>query len=344
MGNGREKKDRLKVVIVGGSIGGLTLAHSLDASNVDYVVLEGRKEIAPQVGASIVILPNGARIFDQLGVFDDILDIIEPFHVSMTWDINGRKLGETDFPVLAGLRFVHPGSPILYVLILNRMGYKMTFMQRKDLLEVLYKKMKDKSKVLTSKKVTHVTHLEDGVVVHCEDGSSFNGDIVVGADGIHSKIRECMQEHKEKIAPGSTAAEENNLSSAYNCIFGISNPVDGEVTIGEGHRTYTESHSTLSFVGNGGRIFWFLFSRLDKVYHGKEIPRYSTADADEAAKAFDKIPFTDTITFDKVWKTREIFSFSALQEYQTKNWTVDRFVCFGDAMHKVNSGYSPPTC
>jgi len=56
---------RLKVIIVGGSVAGLTLAHCLHHSNIDFVLLEARKEIAPQVGASIVVLPNGARVLDQ---------------------------------------------------------------------------------------------------------------------------------------------------------------------------------------------------------------------------------------------------------------------------------------
>lgn len=63
-----------RVVIVGGSVAGLTLAHSLQRCGIDFVVLEANDHIAPQVGASIGILANGARIFDQLGIFDDVLE------------------------------------------------------------------------------------------------------------------------------------------------------------------------------------------------------------------------------------------------------------------------------
>jgi hypothetical protein len=31
-------------------------------------------------------------------------------------------------------------------------------------------------------------------------------------------------------------------------------------------------------------IYWFLFSKLDKRYFGKDIPRYTTADAEEASR------------------------------------------------------------
>ena len=56
-----------KVVIVGGGVGGLTLANALEKTNVDYVLLESKDEFAPVVGASIAMAANGNRILDQLG-------------------------------------------------------------------------------------------------------------------------------------------------------------------------------------------------------------------------------------------------------------------------------------
>ncbi|GFF55251.1 zeaxanthin epoxidase, chloroplastic [Aspergillus udagawae] len=70
--------ERFKVIIVGGSIAGLTLAHCLRRLGIDYVVLERRDEIAPQEGASIGIMPNGGRILDQLGLYDQIEELVEP--------------------------------------------------------------------------------------------------------------------------------------------------------------------------------------------------------------------------------------------------------------------------
>jgi 2-polyprenyl-6-methoxyphenol hydroxylase-like FAD-dependent oxidoreductase len=49
--------DRLRIIIVGGSVAALTLAHCLHHSNIDFVVLEARNEIAPQVGASSSFYP-----------------------------------------------------------------------------------------------------------------------------------------------------------------------------------------------------------------------------------------------------------------------------------------------
>lgn len=70
-----------KVIIVGGSISGLVLAHCLKLANIDHVVLEKRHEIAPQEGASIGIWPNGGRILDQLGLYDELEKCTEALNV-----------------------------------------------------------------------------------------------------------------------------------------------------------------------------------------------------------------------------------------------------------------------
>ena len=69
---------KFKVIIVGGSIAGLTLAHSLSQANIDHVVLEKRASIAPQEGAFIGVWPNGAQILDQLGLYHSLEKLTAP--------------------------------------------------------------------------------------------------------------------------------------------------------------------------------------------------------------------------------------------------------------------------
>lgn len=69
-------KKPFTVLIAGGSIAGLTLANMLEKLGIDYLILEGYREIAPQVGASIAILPNGSRVLDQIGLYDEIRKLI----------------------------------------------------------------------------------------------------------------------------------------------------------------------------------------------------------------------------------------------------------------------------
>lgn len=79
------EKPKFKVIIVGGSISGLTLAHCLAKADIDHIILEKRAEIAPQEGAFIGIWPNGARILQQLGVYGSLEKLTAPIsrmHVS----------------------------------------------------------------------------------------------------------------------------------------------------------------------------------------------------------------------------------------------------------------------
>jgi len=223
-----------------------------------------------------------------------------------------------------------------------RMGYPLAFMQRRDLLAVLSQAQPDQSKILTSKRVSDIEHLEDGVKVRCQDGSEYFGDIVVGADGVRSTVRTLMQQHIEKISPGATEKDQKGLSAEYNCIFGISNAVKGDTTLGDSHRSYSKDHSTLAFIGREGKLFWFLFSKLEKRFYGKDIPRYDQADMDEQIKSFFDIHMTADITFDRVWEKRTFANMLCVEEMQLEHWTADRFVCIGDSAHKVSSDVMPP--
>ena len=75
---------QFKVIIVGGSVAGLSLAKMLERAGIDFVVLEAFSSIAPQVGASIGLLGNGMRILDQLGMYDSLSEAALDFLTSAT--------------------------------------------------------------------------------------------------------------------------------------------------------------------------------------------------------------------------------------------------------------------
>lgn len=60
------------------------------------------------------------------------------------------------------------------------------------LLQILYDNLKHKDRVLTNKRVVHVDMNRTGVFVTTEDGSTYSGDILIGGDGVHSKVRQEM--------------------------------------------------------------------------------------------------------------------------------------------------------
>lgn len=71
------EENNFKVLIVGASVTGLALANMLEKAGIDYLVLEGGHEIAPQVGASIGVFPHGLRILDQLGCADSAVSLMD---------------------------------------------------------------------------------------------------------------------------------------------------------------------------------------------------------------------------------------------------------------------------
>lgn len=167
----------MKVIISGGGIAGLTLANALEKAGINFVLLEARALLDPQVGASIAIAPSSMRIFDQIGAAQEIIDQTTP----IKWGRHHRKDGS----------LIMPPSPSMQVLE-ARFGYGISFLDRQLVLRALANSVQRQEKMLLNKKVKKVWHLEQGVVVECEDGSSYDGDIVIGCDGVHSKIRQEM--------------------------------------------------------------------------------------------------------------------------------------------------------
>ena len=75
---------------------------------------------------------------------------------------------------------------------LFRIGYPQIFIDRQIALQILFNNLKSKERVLTNKRVFRVEHEASGVKVFTKDGSTYTGDFVVGADGVHSAIRQEM--------------------------------------------------------------------------------------------------------------------------------------------------------
>jgi FAD dependent monooxygenase len=82
------------------------------------------------------------------------------------------------------------------------LGYICGIADRQTFLENLYDQLEDKSKIVLKKKVVRFEHGEESVTVRCEDGSVFVGDVVVGADGVHSRTRKEMQRIANEREPG----------------------------------------------------------------------------------------------------------------------------------------------
>ncbi|KAH1304729.1 hypothetical protein KXW98_001578 [Aspergillus fumigatus] len=312
-------KPPFKVIIVGGSIAGLTLAHCLSKAGIDYIVLEKRKHIAPQEGASIGILPHGGRILEQLGLFYLVEEQIEPLHTAHQY-----------FP--DGFAHTTKAPQVIY----ERFGLPLAFLERRRMLRALYDTLPDSSQVLVNKAVTSVEReVSDLMRVTTYDGSVYRGNLVVGADGVHSRVRAEMWRLANSQSPGVFPEHEMSaMAVEYACIFGISSSVP-KLQPGEQVASFNNGRSYLTFPGKNGRVFWFLLLKLDRKYSYSNAPRFSSTDAEKRAERFADDHIWAGVNFRDLWKSKEVFSFVNLEEYLFQQWHWERIVCIGDSMHKM---------
>ncbi|KAK1710565.1 hypothetical protein CaCOL14_004516 [Colletotrichum acutatum] len=312
-----------KVIIVGGSVSGLSLANMLERLDIDYTLLEAYPNIAPQVGASIGLLPNGFRILDQLECFEPILEMVGEYHLRNSLrGPDGKPLGP---PSLVNIQHLEA-----------RLGYPSIFIDRQMLLQVLYDNLKNKDKVIPEKRVEKVELLEEGVHVHTKDGSVYEGDIVVGADGIHSTVREEMWRIGHDERPGYFPLDEHSrVPVATKCIFGISKR-PSNLPIHNQQMVFNEGRSYLIISAPGNRTYWFLFSGVGDTKYGKDIPRYSKEDTEKLALEHWEDLVFENVTFGDIYKNKIMATLVPLEEYVFEKWHYQRIVCIGDASHKID--------
>ena len=159
-------------LIVGAGIAGTILAGELQYHGVDAHLVELEEEPTFR-GIGIVLLPPAVRCMHELGLLDECLARGFPQHVSETFTATGKLLARTPLNGLVG-----PGYPPAVGIPRPVFG------------DIVRKRALDAGATL--KCGTTVTALEEGssgVEVAFSDGTSASYDIVVGADGVRSKIR-----------------------------------------------------------------------------------------------------------------------------------------------------------
>ncbi|KAF7591723.1 hypothetical protein BBP40_001167 [Aspergillus hancockii] len=289
-----------RVVIIGGSVAGLTLANILQRYGVDYIVLEKYPKIAPQLGASIGILPYGFQILDQIGVIDRIEALDESVDSMKTFGPDGMQLSSLD----------------TFGRVLKQLtGYKFSFLDRQELIQALYNTLEDKSKVVVSKGLLKIEELDDSVTVTTQDGTKYTGDILVGADGVHSRTRDEIWRIADSDDPAYGAKSmANSITCAYRCMFGIADRPD-VISDGSGFKTYNKNRSYLYQAGRGGKMYFFAFMRNSQVTTHRSIPKYSVQDEKDSVAEFGDDILLPGLTFGDVYKRRRSAVLTPLQEY-----------------------------
>lgn len=162
----------MRVLIVGAGIAGLTLAASLRQRGVDPVVVDQRVNGA-DLGYALALWPHGSRVLHDLGSHDEFVSLSEEMRSYVAYDGSGAVLTSSPLPQS-----------------ISSHGH-LGIIPRSDLTALLRRTLEP---VGVRDGVSVDTLSQDGDLVSVEfnDGTSGTFDLVVGADGVQSKVRRLL--------------------------------------------------------------------------------------------------------------------------------------------------------
>jgi FAD-dependent urate hydroxylase len=162
---------RLRALVVGAGVGGISLARGLLRDGHEVAVFEQRPDAQPGGGA-VTIWSNGATVLEQLGV---------------DMDGAGQRLSSVRVVTSTG----RPLVTLDLTAIVHRLGASVRMVPRRVLLERLLDGF-PADRIRYNRRAAEVIPTRDGVRVEFESGVAAEGDLLIGADGLHSKVRDIV--------------------------------------------------------------------------------------------------------------------------------------------------------
>ena len=161
----------LRILVVGAGVGGISVARGLLRDGHDVTVFERRPD-ARAGGGAVTIWSNGATVLQQLGV---------------DMDGAGQRLSSVRVVTSTG----RPLVTLDLTAMVDRLGAPIRMVPRRVVLERLLDGFPS-DRIRFNARVVNVVSADDGVRVEFEDGSTAEGDLLIGADGLHSKLRDIV--------------------------------------------------------------------------------------------------------------------------------------------------------
>jgi len=170
-----ERSAHLQIAVVGAGIGGLALAAALLAAGADVQIYEQASGFA-RVGAGIQMTPNAMKVLRGLGLEEQLQAIA--------------------FEPAAGMNREHATGAVTNELPLGERiqklyGTPFLLMHRADLHAALAH-LVPAGIIQFGKKLTTYRQRGGKVLLNFADGTSVEADLLIGADGVHSRVREIM--------------------------------------------------------------------------------------------------------------------------------------------------------
>ncbi len=294
----------MKAIVIGGGIGGLTAAIALNRVGIDAEVYERASELR-EVGAGISLWANAVHALDQVGLGKAV----------RAQAISG---------VSGGLRSSHgavlqSGS---YDELTRRFGAAVIMMHRQELLAMLANEA-GPERLHLNYECTGVEQNTDAVSARFANGETVRGDVLIGADGLRSVVREKLFGDGPPRYAGYTAWRAVTR-------FDHASMVAGE-TWGRGRR-----FGMIPLAG--GRVYWFA------TMNAPEGDRESESETKRRVLGLfrgwhEPIPSLIEATAGSAILRNDIYDRDPLTR-----WSHDRATLLGDAAHPMTPNLGQGAC
>ncbi|KAF9386070.1 hypothetical protein CPB97_004156 [Podila verticillata] len=323
-----------RVLIVGAGIGGLTLAILLELAGIPYELFERYHE-NKAYGSAIALGPGVVPIFRQIGIYNEFLKLAKI--ASCIQVFNEERKPE----------FIMDFSPLL------KMGGASGFIIARPALHDLLRRQIPDEKVHMGKRVRSMQQGDNWVKIHCTDNTSYTGDILVGADGVNSGVRQSLY---QQLKEAGTLVPSDGLAMPFSCVGlvgqtvplkpsgypGLEEECSQFLTVLGENKPYSWS----TFTTKDNTICWAVFQYLDKV-SSKANDSFRASDwGPEAAIAMCHEVYNFPIPggVGNNMELRDLFDFTpkeliskvVIEEKVFDTWFGGRTVLLGDACHKFN--------
>ncbi|MBV8885875.1 MAG: FAD-dependent urate hydroxylase HpxO [Chroococcidiopsidaceae cyanobacterium CP_BM_RX_35] len=220
--------DNLKVIIIGAGMGGLVTGIALRQAGYDVEIYDRVNELRP-AGAGISLWSNGVKVINRLGLSKEIARVGGQMERVAYYSNTGEKL--TNFSL----------QPLI-----ERVGQRPYPVARTDLQGMLLNEFGVENVQLNSKCVA-LKQDADSVTAVFEDGRQTTGDVLVAADGTHSRTRSYVLGH---------AVERRYVGYVnWNGLV----PASEDLAPKNSWDVYVGEHKRASMMPVGGDRFYFFF-------------------------------------------------------------------------------------
>ena len=194
-------------IIIGAGIGGLTTAIALAQKGINVKVYEKANEIK-EAGAGIWVAPNGLKVFEKLGIVQDIVNAGKTLEKISIVDVNYK-----------------PVSTIIDESFKSKYKHTTVAIHRAKLQKILASYIPSEN-IFLSKSFKSYKQTQTSVIATFEDGTFAEADFLINADGIKSNARLQIQTDLNLRYSGQTCwrfttifklpiGEENNMYEVW---------------------------------------------------------------------------------------------------------------------------------